>query len=279
MKLGYTVWTWMVKEKNLNYYPVDDTKFYFEQACKEMKDLGYPCIENFDFIASTYENDTNEFNELMEKYGLEFINLYNYFSNDQKADLAKTERYCKWMNKVGAKQMSIQALMWFDQPANRPTDYEAIGDYCKRSDEMGKLCAAYGIELLMHPHLNTAVLRDNEIEYFCNNTNPDYVNLCLDTGHMIPIGDDPVKLFDKYFDRLHYVHYKDAFPDVNHTCDWPLKLFRELGHGVVDFKGVHDLLVSRGYDGPVVVELDRPRVCNYDSAQVSREYLRKVLGI
>ena len=34
-----------------------------------------------------------------------------------------------------------------------------------------------------------------------------------------------------------------------------------------------------GFDGVLCVELDRPEVCNFHSAEVSRIYLRDVLGI
>lgn len=278
MKVAYTVWTWASAEIDRKFVQFGEKKYFFEQALKEISDIGYEGVENFSFIADEYLDNPSEFKELLNKYGLEFVNLYNYFSNDQKADMEKTEKYCRFLNAVGTKQMNIQAIMWFDGTF-KPTNYKEISEYCKRSDEMGAMCKEYGIELLMHPHLNTCILQDNEIEYFLEHTNPEYVGLCLDTGHMPPAKEDPVKLFDKYHERLGYVHFKDAAADIYNKEPWPLKHFRELGYGVVDFMGVYDTLVKHGYDGVICVELDRPRVCNYDSAKVSREYLRRVIGI
>ena len=34
-----------------------------------------------------------------------------------------------------------------------------------------------------------------------------------------------------------------------------------------------------GYDGVLCVELDNPEICNFHSAQVSREYIRNVLKL
>lgn len=55
--------------------------------------------------------------------------------------------------------------------------------------------------------------------------------------------------------------------------------FRALGHGTVNFPEVKAALEEIGYDGVLCVELDCPEVCNYHSAEVSRTYLRDVLGM
>ena len=58
-----------------------------------------------------------------------------------------------------------------------------------------------------------------------------------------------------------------------------MRSFRALGHGTVCFPAVKAALEEIGYDGVLCVELDRPEVCNFHSAEVSRIYMRDVLGI
>ena len=55
--------------------------------------------------------------------------------------------------------------------------------------------------------------------------------------------------------------------------------FRALGHGTVNFPAVKAALEEEGFDGVLCVELDRPEVCNFHSAEVSRIYIRDVLGL
>jgi inosose dehydratase len=280
MILGYTVWTWMIKFiPNGGVEPVKDVKYYFEQACREISDLGYRGVENFDFIADTYADDPDEFVDLVKRYDLEFLNLYNYFSEDYAADYKKTERYLKWMNKVGCKQMNIQAVMWHVQPADRPADYARIQQYCDHSNEIGRMCCDHGVELVMHPHMHTHVYRENEVRYFFENTDPKYVGLCLDTAHFTIGGIDILKAVEEYFDRLKYIHLKDVYPDAADLVSWKSHNYRALGEGAVDFKSFFDLLMKKGYKGNMTVELDRPRICNYESAAVSRDYIRRVLHI
>ena len=45
------------------------------------------------------------------------------------------------------------------------------------------------------------------------------------------------------------------------------------------FKGVVNELRNAGYDDILCVELDYQPVCNYRSAQISREYIHNVLGL
>ena len=62
-----------------------------------------------------------------------------------------------------------------------------------------------------------------EIERFLENTNPDYVNLCLDTGHVAYYGGDCVELITKYPERIGYVHLKQVNPKVvEHVLDHDL---------------------------------------------------------
>ena len=47
----------------------------------------------------------------------------------------------------------------------------------------------------------------------------------------------------------------------------------------VDFKGVVKALKENGYDGVLCVELDNPEICNFRSAQISRQYIKDVLKL
>ena len=65
------------------------------------------------------------------------------------------------------------------------------------------------------------------------------------------------------------------------SLEGPAKMstFRALGHGTVDFKAVKAALEEQGYAGILCVELDRPEVSNFHSAEVSRIYMKDVLGV
>ena len=153
-------------------------------------------------------------------------------------------------------------------------------DCVKKTNIIAEMAKDHGVKLCVHPHANSPVFTPEEIDIFMQETDPDLVSLTLDTAHVLLGGGDVVETFDRHFDRLAYVHLKDLDPDEDIPPDvMPQTRFRALGQGIIDFKGVYKLLKQRGYDGILCVELDRQKVCNFESAQYSRTYLRNVLGI
>ena len=65
-----------------------------------------------------------------------------------------------------------------------------------------------------HSHADSHVGYQPEIERLLESTNPEYVNLCLDTGHIAYYGGDCLELITKYPDRIGYVHLKQVNPQI-----------------------------------------------------------------
>ena len=272
MKIAYTGWTWLINHQ-------DNYKWEFEQFLKEVSDLGYQAVENFAFITKYFDDNAEEVKGLLDKYGLEMANLYEHYTDDPEADYQSAVHYVDFMGKIGATYLNLQGVMWRDQPLNRPTDREKIRLYAELSNRIGALCKDYGKIACFHPHANTPVYTQEQIDLFCEMTDPQLVTLCLDTAHTTLAGMDAVKAFDHFGPRIGYVHLKDVDPDESISPEWPMNRFLPLGEGTVDFKGMLKSLKKHGYDGVLCVELDKQPVCNYKSAMVSRNYLHDVLGL
>ena len=270
MKIAYTGWTWLINHN-------DNHKWEFEQFLKEVADLKYEAVENFAFIKGYFDDNADEVKGLLDKYKLEMANLYFHFSDDAAKDYETAKGYVDFMKKIGAGYMNLQAVMWNDKPFDRPINKEAVIDYAKRSNEIGKLCKENGIKACFHPHANTNIYTEEEIDLFLESTDKELVYMCLDTAHTLIGGMDPVAAFDKYASRTAYVHFKDVDPEV--YPENQMTRFRPLGVGTVDFKGIYKVLKKHGYDGIICVELDSQPVCNYKSAMISREYLHNTLGL
>ncbi len=272
MKVAYTGWTWLVNHG-------DNHKWEFEQFLKEVADLRYDAVENFAFIKKYFDGDAGAIKELLDKYNLEMANLYLHYSEDPEKDYQNAVEYVDFMKELGATYLNLQAVMWKEPPNDRPLDEKAVKGYAELSNQIGKLCKENGLIACFHPHANTAVFREEEIDMFLANTDPDLVTLCLDTAHTDIAGMDCVQAFEKYADRIGYVHFKDVDPDETVSPEWPMARFLPLGQGTVDFKGVTKVLKNHGYDGVLCVELDKPPICNYKAAMDSRNYIHNVLGL
>jgi len=282
MKVAYTGWTW-IRNPNDASKSKDEYKFEFEQFLKEISYLGYDTIENFAFITNYFDWDADEVAGLLKKYNLHMANLYHHYRGTDAAsdeeDYHKGVRYLDFMKKIGATHMNLQAVMWREGENDRPTDKERILHYAELSNRLGRDCKEKGIIPCFHPHANTHIYREDEIDLFLENTDPELVWLCLDTAHTVLAGMDPVAACKKYAKRMGYIHLKDVDPDMNLHPEWPMFRFRPLGFGTVDFRGVYEALKNGGYDGVLCVELDKQPVCNFHSAMVARQYLQNVIGL
>ena len=279
MKIGYTLWTWIVEADIFKVPDTPEFRILFEQGCRDISNLGFQTVENFGFMVRHYENDIALFQETLEKNHLEFAALYHYISDDFSSDCEKASKYASFLEKTGGKVLVTQGNMWREPPIDRPINIEVLKKYVKHCEEMGRITNDHGIRLCMHPHGMTPVFHQEEIDYFLDQTNPTLVSLCMDPAHIQLAGMNAAQAAERFAARIGYVHLKDCDPDPEEHPEWPLKRFRALGEGVVDFKGVKKALLQHGFDGTLAVELDYPRINNYESASVSRTYIRNVLGV
>jgi inosose dehydratase len=148
-------------------------------------------------------------------------------------------------------------------------------------------CRRRGYEPTFHPETGTPVEGPTEIEALLSSTE---IGLCLDTGHLLVAGGDPVRAARDWASRINQVHVKDARLDVmagiasrGESADavWSNGVFCTLGQGDLDVSGLIEALTDTGYGGWIVVEQDSiPRDrATFDIAveaqRLNRAYLQR----
>ena len=275
MKVAYTGWTWV------NSREPEVGKRQLEASFRECKFLGYDYVENFAFIRDFFE-DPQELVNMIKANNVNLVNLYGHFSFDVEKEIDTAKKQVEFLAAVGGKWYNCQnAGFGDDGPTERPTNPEMIDKMCYVANTVGEYAKSLGVTLCFHPHYGTCVFSQSDIDYFAAHTNPEYVSFCFDTAHTTLAGIDPVALIRQYGDRIGYMHLKDVYTYALSKAEGRAKMasFRALGHGTVNFPAVKAALEEKGYDGVLCVELDRPEVCNFHSAEVSRIYIRDVLGL
>ena len=157
---------------------------------------------------------------------------------------------------------------------------------------IAKDCRELGLSAVFHHHAGTFVETPKEVARLCENTDPNLLGLCLDTGHYLFGGGDPVDAVRLYGARIKHLHLKDVKlavlsrareNKVGFLEAVRRGVFCELGEGAVDLKTVIQEMASLGYSGWAVVEQDvdtrNEEVKPLESAIRSRQYLRDVIGI
>jgi inosose dehydratase len=147
-----------------------------------------------------------------------------------------------------------------------------------------------GLHLVFHPHAESHVEHEWQIQSFLEQTDPNLVSLCLDTGHHAYCGGDPVTFMRLHHKRIPYLHLKSVDADMRKRTEEEsiplakavaMDVFCEPALGLVDFAAFRDALREINYVGWGIVEQDMypaPFDKPLPIARRTRDYL-KTLGI
>ncbi len=146
----------------------------------------------------------------------------------------------------------------------------------------------FGLQLVFHPHAETHVEYEDQIEAFLEQTDSDRVSICFDTGHHAYRGGDPINFMRQHHDRIPYLHLKSIDLEIQKQVQTEgipfaeavkMDMFVEPSKGAVDFLAFRDMLQEIDYSGYAIVEQDMypaPFDKPLPIAKRTRAYLREI---
>ena len=269
----------------------------FEQTVSEIALAGYDGTE----IGSHFPKDPQILKRELDRRGLQSITGWiSTYINEQP--LWWNERayldHLYYLKATGAKVINTSDQSFSIQHQwNTPLKKKHIltddewDVLAKGLDHLGKIAVENDMKLVYHVHMTTTVQTTQELDRLLAMTDPRYVNIIYDTGHLYFSGEDPVEVLKKYHDRIGHVHLKNVRKPAMDKCYAEEKSFlRSIPEGVftipgdpdgcVDFPTVFKLLDEFNYEGWIVVEAEQDPVEHnpLDYARIGREYVRKYIG-
>jgi inosose dehydratase len=142
-------------------------------------------------------------------------------------------------------------------------DAAARRTLCRNLDRLCDAAGARGLTAGLHPHVGTLVERPEDVAVVLDSSR---IGLCLDTGHILVGGGDPLALARAAADRIVHVHLKDVDATVaarvragvlGYAQAVAAGMYRPLGRGDVGISAIVSLLETAGYSGWYVLEQDR----------------------
>jgi inosose dehydratase len=154
---------------------------------------------------------------------------------------------------------------------------------------LGKLAAnaPKGVKVAFHPHAGTWIESPDEVEALTSRLAGTGAGLCLDVGHYLVGGGDPVEAIGRYGELITHVHLKDVDPEVlermraRELDDFGAairdRIFTELGNGALDLDGVLAALDGIGFEGWMMVEQDSSWLPPSEAAAIGYRVLQYAL--
>jgi inosose dehydratase len=247
------------------WFPSDPEQVSADVFLREVVEAGYEAIElgPYGYLPS----DPRELSDTLEAHGLSVL-AGTVFSHLHRPDAwdsvwKQVTDVAALTKAVGGEHIVVIPDVWRDHKTGANLESRDLTDeqwtaLTTGHDELGRrILEEYGLHVQFHSHADSHVGYQPEIERFLESTNPAYVNLCLDTGHVAYYGGDSVELITKYPDRIGYVHLKQVNPEIvaevlDHDLSFPeavrMGSMIEPPLGVPDMPPVLDALAA----------LDRP---------------------
>ncbi|WP_338692750.1 TIM barrel protein [Streptomyces sp. Q6] len=157
----------------------------------------------------------------------------------------------------------IAAATGIDGYDERPAlDTEGWKSLLANLDRISAVAADAGLVATLHPHVGTMIESGEETRRVLDGSG---VGLCLDTGHLLIGGGDPVALAAEHPERIAHVHLKDVRLDLcervragrtTYTEAVADGMYVPLGAGDIDIAAIVRILEGAGYDGWYVLEQD-----------------------
>jgi inosose dehydratase len=155
------------------------------------------------------------------------------------------------------------------RPAGYDTNDEQIKRCADAMNRIGKETIKMGLKLAPHPHVNSLVQNQHEVDLLMKETDPAYVWLTADTSHLVLGGLVPMEVLTTYWPRIAAIHYKGAPTKLkgNRKVAVPRTGDDAGGHGWfrsmsgpdsggVDFPAIQKYLVEKNYSGWVTLDYD-----------------------
>ncbi|MGH9673406.1 MAG: sugar phosphate isomerase/epimerase family protein, partial [Bryobacteraceae bacterium] len=258
------------------------------QFLDELKRAGYAGTElgPYGFLPT----DPAVLGEMLRVRGLALISAFVPLRlKEPRADLEPVRQVAALLQPLDAKHIVLADTL---SPERASSAERKLGDtewpiVAANVEAVARLSAKFGLRCVFHHHAGTYIETPEDIARLLELTG---IGLCLDTGHYVYGGGDPVEAVRLLGRRVEYLHLKDVHPQrlaeahargLSFLDSVRHGVFCPLGEGMVRFPDLFAELERLGYDGWAVVEQDVDSSGGgptaVECARQSREFLRSRL--
>ncbi|GAC66714.1 sugar phosphate isomerase/epimerase family protein [Gordonia soli] len=276
------------------WFPEDPQQTPYTRFLDEVAQSGYEWIElgPYGYLPTDPEQLLAELGERGLKLSAGTVFEHLHQDNSWDAVWTQIEDVARLTAAVGGKHVVVIPEMWRDPATGAVLEPRELTDDQWRAkttgmNELGKaMFEKYGVRAQYHPHADSHVDTEEHIYRFLENTDPEFVNLCLDTGHVSYCGGDNLAIIAKHPERIGYLHLKQVNVEVRakvEADDLPFGEAVRLGAmtepplGIPEMPPLLNAVAELGTDIFAIVEQDM-YPCAVDAPLPIAQRTRKYLG-
>ncbi|MFE8990831.1 TIM barrel protein [Streptomyces collinus] len=204
------------------WFPEDEQQVPYTRFLDELAQAGYEWLElgPYGYLPTDPQRLKAELDArgLKVSGGTAFGALHRPGAWDEM--LAHVRRVAALTAAAGAHHLVFIPPMYRDEKTGAFTESpeltpEQWAGFGRAADRLGRLLLEeYDVRLVVHPHADSHIQTQAEIERLLNESDSRYTNLCLDTGHVAYGGGDNLDLIRRFGERVGYVHIKQMDPVI-----------------------------------------------------------------
>ncbi|MBY6351726.1 sugar phosphate isomerase/epimerase family protein [Rhodococcoides corynebacterioides] len=200
------------------WFPEDPQQTPYERFLDEVSASGYEWIElgPFGYLPTDPQKLTAELEARNLK--LSAGTVFEHLHQDDAWDAVWTqiEDVAKLTAAVGGKHVVVIPEMWRDPSTGAVLEDRTLtaDQWRKKTEGMNalgrRMFEQYGVKAQYHPHADSHVDTEENVYRFLDGTSSEFVNLCLDTGHISYCGGDNIAIIERAPERIGYLHLKQV---------------------------------------------------------------------
>jgi inosose dehydratase len=177
------------------------------------------------------------------------------------------------------------------RPKGYDTNHEQIKRCADAMNRIGKETIKEGLKLAPHPHVNSLVQSQHEVDLLMKETDPAYVGMTADLAHLVLGGLVPMEVLTTYWPRITSIHYKSAPTRLKGSRvvavprsgpeagghHW-FRAMSDADSGGVDFPTVQKYLIQKNYTGWVTLDYDASMIHKGSTMEALLASEKKYMG-
>lgn len=209
------------------WFPDDPKQTSWERFLDEVAEAGYHYIElgphGYLPTDAARLKDALVARDLEVSAGTVFTAFHRESEQERRATWDQVREVAELTQAVGGEHIVVIPAMWRDDVTGEAVEDEHLSPsqwerLFEGHNELGAfLQEQYGLKQEFHSHADSHVCDQQQITRFLEGTDPQYVSLCLDTGHAEYGGASSAEIIRTSPERVGYLHLKQIDPKVMET--------------------------------------------------------------